>query len=55
MEPTVSDDNSTCPGCGAPRVDGLTRREQPGRLLAWEYEDPELRAEHFQTVAAHDL
>jgi hypothetical protein len=26
-----------------------------GMLLAWEYDDPELRAEHFLTVASYNL
>jgi hypothetical protein len=44
-----------CPECGAPRVDGLTCREQLGMLIAWEADDPELLAEHFLTVATYNL
>jgi hypothetical protein len=29
--------------------------DQLGLLLAWEYEDPELQAEHFLTVASYNL
>jgi hypothetical protein len=39
-----------CPECGAPRVNGMTCWEMLGMLLAWEYDDPELQAEHFLTV-----
>ena len=46
---------ATCPECGAPRVDNLTCWEQLGLLLAWEYEDPDLQAEHFLTVASYNL
>ena len=48
-------DPSTCPECGAPRVDGLSCREQLGMLIAWEADDPELLAEHFLTVATWNL
>jgi hypothetical protein len=44
-----------CPECGAPRVNGLTCWEMLGALLAWEYDDPELMAEHFLTVASYNL
>lgn len=44
-----------CPECGAPTVDGMTCWEQLGLLLAWEYDDPELQAEHFLTVASYNL
>ena len=44
-----------CPECGAPLVDGLSCWEQLGALLAWEYDDAELRAEHFLTVASYNL
>jgi hypothetical protein len=46
---------TTCPECGAPQVDGLTCWEQLGAILGWEFEDPELQAEHFLTVAAYNL
>lgn len=45
----------TCPECGAPRVNGFTCWEQLGALLAWEYADPELAAQHFLTVASYNL
>ncbi len=44
-----------CPECSAPMVEGMTCWEQLGLLLAWEHNDPELRAEHFLTVAAYNL
>lgn len=44
-----------CPECGAPRVDGLTCWEQLGIILAWEWQDPELLAQHFLTVASYNL
>jgi hypothetical protein len=36
-------------------VEGLTCWEQLGALLAWEFDDPELAAEHFLTVASYNL
>lgn len=45
----------TCPECGAPRLDGLTCWEQLGLLIAWEFNDPELAAKHFLTVASYNL
>jgi hypothetical protein len=45
----------TCPECGAPRVDGLSCWEQLGAILAWEWQDPELAAQHFLTVASYNL
>ena len=44
-----------CPECGAPRVQGLSCWEMLGMLLAWEYDDPELQAEHFLTMACYNL
>jgi Family of unknown function (DUF5946) len=44
-----------CPECGAPRVKGMTCWEMLGTLLASEYDDPELMAEHFLTVASYNL
>ena len=55
MSETPNPDVATCPECGAPTVDGLTCWEQLGALIAWEYDDPELAAEHFLTVAAYNL
>jgi hypothetical protein len=47
--------HATCPECGALHVAGLTCAEQFGVLLAWEYDDPELQAEHFLTVACYNV
>lgn len=47
--------NPTCPECGAPTVNGLTCWEQLGAIIAWEWQDPELLAEHFLTVASYNL
>lgn len=44
-----------CPECGAPAVDGMSCWEQLGALIAWEWADPELLAEHFSTVACYNL
>jgi hypothetical protein len=44
-----------CPECDAPRVDGLTCWEQLGAIIAWEWQDPELLAVHFLTVASYNL
>ena len=46
---------SCCPECGAPRVDGLDCWEQLGAIIAWEWQDPELMAQHFLTVASYNL
>lgn len=48
-------DRSTCPECGAPRVEGMGCWEQLGMVIAWEADDPELLAEHFLTVATYNL
>jgi hypothetical protein len=45
----------TCPECDAPSVNGLSCWEMLGMLIAWEYDDPELLAEHFLTVACYNL
>jgi hypothetical protein len=55
MDQHTTNDGATCPECGAPRVTSLACWEQLGLLLAWEYEDPELQAEHFLTVASYNL
>ena len=55
MSETPNPDTATCPECGAPTVDGWTCWEQLGALIAWEYDDPELAAEHFLTVASYNL
>ena len=46
---------ATCPECGAPFTDGLTCWEQLGAILAWEWQDPALQAQHFLTVASYNL
>lgn len=45
----------TCPECGAPEVDGLNCWWQLGAVCAWEWQDPELAALHFVTVASYNL
>ena len=52
---TQSTHQGACEECGAPLVDGMTCWEQLGAILAWEYQDPELLAEHFLTVASYNL
>ncbi len=44
-----------CPECGAPLIDSMNCWEQLGGILAWEYDYPELLAEHFKTVACYNL
>ncbi|MVX64288.1 hypothetical protein GKZ28_11365 [Clostridium chromiireducens] len=44
-----------CPECGAPLVDNMNCWEQLGGIISWEYEYPELLAEHFKTVACYNL
>ena len=44
-----------CPECGATVSPGLSCAERLGLLIAWEYDDPELAAEHFLTVATYNL
>lgn len=51
----MNDAPAACPECGAPPRDGLDCWEQLGILLAWEWDDPELQAEHFLTVACYNL
>lgn len=55
MAEQVPVQSTYCPECGAPNTDGLSCWEMLGALLAWEYGDPELRAEHFLTVACYNL
>jgi hypothetical protein len=55
MDGTTMEPLTTCPECGAPTVDGLSCWEQLGAILAWEWQDPELLAEHFLTVASYNL
>ena len=47
--------HATCSECGAPRVDGLDCWGQLAAIIAWEWQDPELRAQHFLTVASYNL
>src|SRR6188508_2563105 len=44
-----------CPECGARSIEGLSCWEQLGMLIAWEADDPDLRAEHFLLVASYNL
>lgn len=44
----------SCPECGAP-IRTLACRERLDLLLAWEWEDEQLRALHFLTVASFNL
>lgn len=46
---------ASCPECGASFTDGLTCWEQLGAILAWEWQDPALQAQHFLTVASYNL
>ena len=55
VDPSAVMSVGSCPECGAPQVDGLGCWEQLGRLIAWEYDDDELRREHFLTVASYNL
>lgn len=51
----VSLETDFCPECGAPKVNGMDCKEQLSAIGAWEFEDPELLAEHFLTVASYNL
>ena len=56
MEAEVQNaESDACPECGAPKVDGLSCREQLGVIGAWEWQDPALLALHFLTVASYNL
>jgi hypothetical protein len=55
MEIDTDGIGTTCGECGAVRVDGMTCWEQLGSILAWEWNDPELAAHHFLTVASYNL
>lgn len=55
MDTTTDLYKTTCPECGAPVVDGLSCWEQLGAILAWEWQDPDLLAVHFLTVASYNL
>lgn len=48
-------EQASCAECGAVRVDGMDCWWQLGAILAWEWQDPELAAEHFLTVATYNL
>lgn len=48
-------ERKVCPECGASEQEGLECWGQLGVLIAWEYDDPELLAEHFKTVACYNL
>ncbi|MDX1417328.1 MAG: DUF5946 family protein [Candidatus Promineifilaceae bacterium] len=42
--------NKSCPECGAPRVEGMDCWAQLGAIIAWEWQDPALMAQHYLTV-----
>jgi hypothetical protein len=44
-----------CSECGAATFAGARCWEQFATVLAWEWSDPELQAQHFLTVAAYNL
>ncbi|MDF2535362.1 MAG: hypothetical protein K0R18_1521 [Bacillales bacterium] len=48
-------EQKVCLECGAPEQERLNCWGQLGALIAWEYDDPELLAEHFKTVASYNL
>ena len=52
---TIAKSPPVCPECGAPRVDSLDCWGQLGAIIAWEWQDPELMAQHFLTVASYNL
>lgn len=45
----------SCPECGASRINGLDCFGQLGQIIVWEYDDPELLAKHFLTLASYNL
>ena len=51
----MSNETMKCPECGAQSVNGLDCWQQLGQVLAWEWHDPELMAEHFLTIASYNL
>jgi len=46
---------ASCSECGARMVTGTSCWEQLGAILAWEWNDPALLAEHFLTVSSYNL
>lgn len=52
---SAHESSAHCPECGAPLVEGLNCWEQLGAIIAWEWQDPELLAQHFLTVASYNL
>jgi hypothetical protein len=55
MKSSEDEVHTACSQCGAPVVDGLDCWGQLGALLAWEWQDPELLAVHFLTMASYNL
>ena len=55
MQETPASLADHCPECGAPLAGGLTCWEQLCAILAWEWQDPALAAQHFLTVASYNL
>lgn len=46
---------SSCLECGAAQTEDLTCWDQFSAVLGWEWQDPELQAKHFLTVASYNL
>ena len=55
MSSTEVTEEGRCAECGAARVEGMTCWEQLGAVLAWEWQDAALAAEHFLTVASYNI
>ena len=49
------DKHTVCPECGAPEINDMNCFEQLCAIGVWEFNDPELLAEHFLTVASYNL
>ncbi|HVB87363.1 MAG TPA: DUF5946 family protein [Candidatus Dormibacteraeota bacterium] len=45
----------SCPECGAALVDEKNCWQQLEEILSWEYQFPELLAQHFLTVAIYNI
>ena len=48
-------EETSCPECGAPHSGDMTCWDLLGAILAWEWQDQDLAAEHFLTVATYNL
>ena len=49
------EEGASCPECGAPPIAGMSCWDQLGAVTAWEWQDPQLQALHFLTVASYNL